>query len=221
MEEGHEHTMNRIVIFANGDLPDLDKARALLRRDDYIICADGGARHASALDLKPALVIGDLDSADDASLQTLQAEGVCLEQYPRDKNETDLELALQRAVELDPHEILILAALGGRMDQTLANIALLTAPQLTPFEVRLDNGVEELFFCRTRAQVRGRSGDTVSLLPWGGAVTGIRTENLKWQLNGETLYPEKTRGVSNELTADVAVINIQSGLLLVLHRRAA
>lgn len=213
--------MNRIVIFANGDLPNLDKARALLRHDDYIICADGGARHASALDLKPALVIGDLDSADKSLLKKLRDEGVSIELFRRDKNETDLELAIQRAVELDPHEILILAALGGRMDQTLANIALLNSSYLAGRSARLDDGVEEIFFCRDQAQVRGRSGDTVSLLPWGGAVTGIHTENLKWQLNGEALYPEKTRGISNEMTAEMAAIHIQSGLLLIIHRRAS
>lgn len=213
--------MNRIVIFANGELPDLDKARALLRDGDYIICADGGTRHASALDLKPALVIGDLDSAESAFLQTLQAEGVPIELFPRDKDETDLELAIHKAIELDPPEILILAALGGRMDQTLANIALLSDVRLSTFDIRLDDGVEELFFCRTRSQVKGRSGDTVSLLPWGGAVTGVRTENLKWQLSGETLYPDKTRGISNEMTSSTATVEIQSGLLLILHRRAS
>ncbi len=213
--------MNRIIIFANGELPDLDKARAILRDDDTILCADGGARHAAALDLKPALVIGDLDSAESALLRSLQADGVAIERHPRDKNETDLELALHKALELAPKEIVILAALGGRMDQTLANIALLSAPRLAAFDVRLDDGVEEILFCRTQAQVSGRSGDLVSLLPWGGEVTGVRTEHLRWQLNGETLYPEKTRGVSNEMTADTAAIKIQSGLLLILHRRAS
>jgi thiamine pyrophosphokinase len=211
--------MNRIVIFANGELPDLDKARAILREDDTILCADGGTRHASSLDLKPALVIGDLDSADSALLQSLQADGVAIELYPRNKDETDLELALAKAVELAPKEIVILAALGGRMDQTLANLALLSDPRLAALDIRLDDGVEEIFFCRTQAQVKGRSGDLVSLLPWGAEVTGVYTEHLKWRLNGETLYPEKTRGISNEMTADTAAIKIQSGLLLILHRR--
>ncbi|HEY5729423.1 MAG TPA: hypothetical protein VIS72_05190, partial [Anaerolineales bacterium] len=83
--------MQRIIIFANGELPDIEKARAILRDDDYIICADGGTRHASSLDLKPALVIGDMDSTDKVSLRQLQAYDVPIELYPRDKNETDLE----------------------------------------------------------------------------------------------------------------------------------
>lgn len=211
--------MSRIIIFANGELPDLDKARAILRDDDTILCADGGTRHASSLDLKPALVIGDMDSADSALLKKFQADGVAIELHPRDKNETDLELAIAKAVELAPREIVILAALGGRMDQTLANIALLSNLQLSTFNLRLDDGVEEILFCRDQVQVEGRSGDIVSLLPWGGAVTGVQTENLKWELHNETLYPEKTRGISNEMTGDVANIKISSGLLLIVHTR--
>ena len=211
--------MNRIIIFANGDLPDLNKARAILRDDDYIICADGGTRHASSLDLKPALVIGDMDSAENSALQTLQADGVLIELYPRDKNETDLELAIQRAIELGPREVVIVAALGGRMDQTLANIALLSDIRLSTFDFRLDDGVEQIFFCRDQAEVKGRSGDIVSLIPWGESVHGVQTQDLKWQLSNETLYPEKTRGISNEMTADMANIKISSGLLLIVHNR--
>ena len=211
--------LQRIVIFVNGELSDIEKARAILRDDDYIICADGGTRHASSLDLEPALVIGDMDSADSVLLQNLQADGVSFELFPRDKNETDLELAINKAIELSPKEIVIIAALGGRLDQTLANIALLSDLRLSTFDVRLDDGVEEIFFCQDQAEVKGRSGDIVSLIPWGREVTGVLAENLKWSLDNETLFPEKTRGISNEMTGNVASIKISSGILLVVHTR--
>jgi len=211
--------MQRIIIFANGDLPDINKVRVILKDDDYIICADGGIRHALALDLKPALVIGDMDSAEKLDLQKLRNDGVSIELFPQDKNETDLELAIQHAIDLNSKEIVIIADLGGRLDQTLANISLISDPLLSTINLKLDDGAEEIFFCRDQAQVHGRSGDVVSLIPWQGAVTGIRTKNLKWTLDNETLYPEKTRGISNEMTADVANIKISSGLLLIVHTR--
>lgn len=211
--------MHRIIIFANGDLPDVNKARAILKKDDYIICADGGIRHALALDLKPALVIGDMDSAEKADLQKLRNDDVSIELFPQNKNETDLELAIVKAAELNPKEIIVIAALGGRIDQALANITLISNIQHSTFNLKLDDGVEEIFFCRDQAEVKGRSGDIVSLIPWQGTVTGIRTKNLKWTLDNETLYPEKTRGISNEMTADVAKIRISSGLLLIVHTR--
>jgi len=211
--------LQRIIIFANGDLPDLNKARLLLQANDFIICADGGTRHALALDIQPDLVIGDMDSAEKQQLQNFQKAGIAIELFTHDKNETDLELAINHAIELKPEQILIVAALGGRLDQTLANIALLTDVRLSTLDIRLDDGVEEVFACRDQVEVHGRSGDLVSLIPWQGAVSGVQTKNLKWLLDNETLHPDKTRGVSNEMLGDKASISIASGLLLIVHRR--
>ncbi len=207
----------RIIIFANGDLPDLEKARALLHEDDFIIAADGGTRHALALGLTPNVIVGDLDSLpSNFEPSTFNGEIVL---YPKDKNETDLELAIQHALTLDPQEIIILAALGGRLDQTLGNIALISDLRPLTFDLRLDDGLEEVFFCYEHSQIHGASGDTVSLIPWQGEVTGIVTTGLKWPLQNETLYPNKTRGISNEMTSETATVQIKSGLLLIVHRR--
>jgi thiamine pyrophosphokinase len=80
--------------------------------------------------------------------------------------------------------------------------------------------VEEIFLCRDRVQVHGRSGDIVSLIPWGGAVAEVQTMDLKWALRKETLYPDKTRGISNEMLGESASVSIGSGSLLIVHRRA-
>lgn len=211
--------MQRILILANGELPDLEKAGVLIRNTDYIICADGGMRHALALHVQPDLIIGDLDSAEPEALQKFKNEGVAVEPYPQDKNETDLELAIHRAIEQEPEQIIVVGALGGRLDQTLANIGLLTDARLSTFDVRLDDGVEEIFLCRDQAEVRGGSGDIVSLIPWQGPVSDVQTTNLKWTLRKEMLYPDKTRGISNEMIGERASISLGSGLLLIVHRR--
>jgi len=211
--------MSRVIIFANGYLPDLEKARAIIRADDVLIAADGGTRHALALGFRPGLIVGDLDSITEDERRKMENAGVRIVKYSRDKNETDLELAIQHALDFKPEQIIIVAALGGRLDQTLANLALISDERFAQLDVRLDDGVEEAFFFRGQVQVRGKSGDVVSLIPWQGAVKVIRTENVKWPLHNEMLYPEKSRGVSNELTSDTARIEIESGLLLVVHRR--
>ena len=211
--------MPRTLIFANGILPDPASARKILRDDDIIVCADGGTRHALALGLTPSVIIGDLDSILEEEKRKMKEDGVQILQYPRDKNETDLELALNYAIESGAHEIIVIAAQGNRLDQTLGNLALLTNVQLSTLNVKLDDGMEEAFFCRGRSEVRGRRGDLVSLIPWGSGVSGVRTEGLRWPLSNETLFPHKTRGISNEMLDEVAEIQITSGLLLVIHRR--
>lgn len=218
--------MPRAVIFANGQVPDLEKARSLLQADDYLIAADGGANHLMKMGILPDIVIGDLDSVDEDTLFELTSAEVKIEQFSEDKDETDIELALRYAVELRPSAVLIVGALGGRLDQTLANLSILTDPVLASVDIRMDDGVEEVFFLRAsdakgrQAEVRGRSGDTVSLIPWHAPVEGVTTEGLQWPLYAETLFPDKSRGISNMMFADTATIKIQSGLLLIVHRRS-
>ncbi|NOY97882.1 MAG: thiamine diphosphokinase [Chloroflexi bacterium] len=211
--------MPRCLVFVNGHLPDREAARSLLRPDDFIIAADGGTRHILTLGLLPQIVIGDLDSLAESDRRRLEQAGVLLRRYPADKDETDLELALKYAVEANYRPIIIVAALGGRLDQTLGNLSMLADPALAGLDVRLDDGVEQAFFVRRQAQIRGRLGDVVSLIPWGVPAVGVTTEGLRWPLSGETLSPHKTRGISNELLSDTATIRIEEGLLLCVHRR--
>jgi thiamine pyrophosphokinase len=210
--------MQRVLIFANGRLPDLNSARSLFHSDDHIIGADGGTRHALNLGLTPNVVVGDLDSLTKDEIKHIKARDIQIILYPRDKNETDLELALDHALELKPDQIVLVGALGERLDQTLANIALISGAQFVDVDIRLDDGVEEAFFCRDRVEVHGRSGDIISLIPWQGAVEGVQTEGLRWPLRHEKLYSEKSRGISNEMMNETAQIQISSGLLLIIHR---
>jgi len=209
----------RTIIFANGELPNQEKARALLHDNDFIIAADGGTHHAFALGRMPDVVIGDLDSVTKEEIAKIKQNNVDIILFPRDKNETDLELAIQHALTLSLEQIIIVGALGARLDQTLGNISLLNSTQSSTADLRLDDGVEEVFFCHSKSNIQGRSGDIISLIPWQDEVTGVLTTGLKWPLQSETLYPQKTRGISNEMLSDTAIIQIKSGLLLIIHRR--
>jgi thiamine pyrophosphokinase len=219
---------SRLVIFANGLLPDPDAARRLTRPGDTLVAADGGTRHALELGLVPAVVIGDLDSLQPEDRIRLDEAATRLVAHPRDKDETDLELALRYAVENRFRSILVVGAIGGRLDQTLCNLALLTAPWLAELEVRLDDGLEEAWFvrgCRVAPSrgdsrgIRGEAGEVVSLLPWGADATGVTTQGLRWPLSSETLSAHQSRGISNELLGATASLVLESGLLLVVHRR--
>ena len=212
-------SMPRLIIFANGLVPDLESTRKLIQPGDTLIAADGGTQHALALGLMPSIIFGDMDSLSPGDRRSLDGQDVEIQLYPRDKNETDLELALLYAIQTGYRNIIIIGALGGRLDQTLGNLSLLTDPRFSSFDIRLDDGVEEAFFTRTRAGLLGNPGDIVSLIPWGGEVTGVSTQGLRWPLHEETLFPDKTRGISNEILGEQAAIEIASGLLLCVHRR--
>lgn len=207
----------RVVLFANGDLPAPEKLRTLLQPTDILIAVDGGLRHILTLGLTPNLILGDLDSANPEDVQRLKAQGVPVRRYPIEKNETDIELALQAALEYHPQVIWIAAALGGRLDQTLGNIFLLTRPELEDVDIRLMDGEQEVFLIRDQAPLSGEPGQIVSLLPLTGPVTGVTTSQLAFPLNHETLFPDHTRGISNRMMSTTAAVSIDNGILLCIH----
>jgi len=207
----------RAVIFVNGLLADGEAVRRELHSTDTLIAADGGLHVLQFLGLSPNLLIGDLDSVTPAEVMDLQAAGAEIRRYPVEKDETDLELALLAAEQGGFQSIWLVAALGGRLDQTLANLGLLLLPELDGLEVRLYDGREEVFLIRDGRTIHGRPGDVVSLLPVLGPAAGITTRGLQYPLKGETLYPERSRGISNRMLGDTARVQVDHGVLLCIH----
>jgi thiamine pyrophosphokinase len=205
------------IIVANS--PDFDIApfRIALQQANHIIAADGGANALHRGGLRPHILIGDLDSVTQATLDDYTAAGVAIIRYPAAKDETDLELALLHAVAQEATHIDVLGALGGRWDQTLSNIALLSLPELAGLRVRLLAPPQELYLVQQSAEVVGTPGDTVSLLPVGGPASGITISGFAYPLHEATLPYERSRGISNVLHAERGTIHLRQGHLLVIH----
>jgi thiamine pyrophosphokinase len=206
----------RTVIFANGKMSDPAQARAQVKKGDLLIAADGGALHCLELNLVPDLVIGDFDSLQQEDLEILESRGAEIIRYPARKDYTDLELALQHAVQRGAENILVIAALGARWDQTLANLLLPAASLLQDTRVSLIDGPQEIHLVRgpERLELAGKQGDTVSLIPLGSSADKVTTQGLEYPLNGETLDFGSTRGISNVMLGESASIELQQGLLL-------
>ena len=152
-------------------------------------------------------------------MRTLGAEII---QHPRRKDYTDLELALQHACSSGAETILVFGALGLRWDQSLANLLLPALPVLAKVPIVLMDGAQEMSLVGRRKihSIVGRPGDTVSLIPISGDVTGVTTHGLKFPLKNETLFFGSSRSVSNVLLASEASIELEQGLLVcvVLHQ---
>ncbi len=204
----------RAVIFANGIINDPQGALALLRPDDTIIAADGGAAHCRELGVTPALIVGDLDSLSSEDVDDWTRQGVQFIRHDPRKDETDLELALLRAQGLGREEALVMGALGGRWDQTFANILLPAYHLLEDIKVTFWHDGLWIYLVRSQRELHGQVGQTLSLIPVGGDVHGVSTQGLEWPLDDETLTFGATRGVSNLLADEKAVVQIREGYLL-------
>ena len=216
----HDPQTTRALVFANGELNDGPAVQAALSAaaDALIVAADGGARLARACGLTPHLVVGDMDSLSDEELGALQAAGVRLQRHPPHKDESDLELALLTVARAGAQWVRVIGAVGDRLDQTLANIALLAMDALSGCDVRLVAGRQMLWLIGAGTHaLHGQAGDTISLLPLAGDVRGVTTAGLEYPLRDETLRFGPARGVSNVMTGPHAQVRVRQGTLAVVH----
>jgi thiamine pyrophosphokinase len=208
------------VVLVNGVIDEVEAVQARLNDlpEASVVAADGGSRHAETLGLRLDAVVGDLDSLGGDALARLRGQGVTVERSPAAKDETDFELALLYATQQGARRIVVVGALGGRLDMALANIQLLAHPALEPIRVELWNGRQTAWIIRPPGdEMAGGLGDTLSLIPLGGAAVGVTTHRLAYPLNDETLPIGPARGVSNVFEADSARVDLSAGLLLAVH----
>lgn len=219
------------VVLADGVLADVPVIRRRLEAVEapFVIAADGGARHAAPLGIAADVVVGDLDSIDSDVLHRLRERGgVDVLAAPVEKDETDLELALLHAARLGLPRIIVLAALGGRLDMMLSNLLLLTHDALEGRSVELWDGWQSAWLIRPpggllvppaipQSPWAPAAGDRISLIPLDGDALGVTTHRLEYPLHGESLRSGPARGVSNVISAEGATLELSTGMILVVH----
>ncbi len=204
--------MDTILIFAGGDLPEADLADEVPTAD-LVLAADSGYDAAVHLGFRVDVLVGDMDSITTSPIPN----HVVVERYPVDKDQTDLDLALELAMREDPSRVVVIGGTGGRFDHELSTVGLICSQRWATVE-ELDwvSSRGRAHVVRRRRILHGDVGATVSLVPVGGPVTGITTSGLQWELEGGDLQPGSTMGVSNVMRAPVADIKLGTGSLLVV-----
>lgn len=191
-------------------------ARALVPDGAYVIAADSGLEVAEAAGVRVHEVIGDLDSvAPDALVRAVEA-GANVDRHPVAKDQTDLELALDRAAQRRPERIIVIGGAGGRLDHQAANLLLLASDAYATTAVEAHMGSARVDVVRDHVELRGEVGEQVTLLAVDGPARGVHTEGLRYRLRGETLHPSSSRGVSNEHVDPLASIRLHEGVLIVI-----
>ncbi len=208
------------IILANGELNHPERIRERLRGLDvhFVLAADGGAHHAPVLELPLDRVIGDFDSISNSEMQIFVDTDVALQEVSAHKDETDLELALLHAIDLDVKRIIILGAAGGRLDMTLSNVTLLTHPAIGSQRLEFWTSNQTTWLIAPPGEaIEGTVGDTLSLIPLFEDALGVRTMNLAYRLQNEDLHQGPARGVSNVFTSPNVEVLLNSGSLVATH----
>jgi len=203
--------MKHVVIVANGEIPKPPQHWNRIKRAHPLICTDGAANWLIERNITPDVIIGDMDSLEDNIRGGLDQDTI--HHVPTQEN-TDLEKALDYALDHGYTAATVLAATGKREDQTLGNLYLLIkyAPDI---HIQLLTNYSSIEPVTDSLTTRVDPGQTISLLPAGFA-EGITTRGLKYPLNDETLELG-TRGVSNQAEESEITVTVKRGALLLFR----
>ena len=178
---------------------------------DYVICADGGLRNKHIFSRSPDLIVGDFDSLGEIP----EAENT--EVYPPEKDDTDMLIAIKKGLQKGYKTFVILVALGGeRADHSIANIQNLAyicenggigfiLHKDTVFMAIKDTGINFSKNCK----------GYISVFSLRDESKGVYLKNLKYELDGQSLFSSNPMGVSNEFIGEEASISVKDGILLV------
>ncbi len=212
------------AVIVSGGRADTEFCKDYMRRHpaDVAIAVDSGLCFFKEAGILPDIAVGDFDSVDQETLSFFEAQpGIFWIRLIPEKDDTDTEAAVRRAIADGCGRIHLLGGTGSRLDHVLGNIQLLG--------IGLKEGAEILLVDqknRIRMLDRGLTllkeeqfGSFVSLIPFTPKVTGVTLTGMKYPLTEYTLECFCSIGVSNEIVEEEARISFREGILLALETR--
>ena len=202
------------AIVANGEILNYSQFQNRMKYFNFVIAVDNGLTHLDKIEVNPDILIGDFDSCPKDLLK--KYHNIKKLEYPKDKDETDLELALEYCFSKLFTKATIFAAHGKRIDHLLGNIFAISRYK---GRATIETESEIINFIHKKKTVKGIKGQTLSLIPICGPCKNIVTRGLKWNLNKQDL-DQNFIGISNIAISDEVFISVESGSLLYVLQRA-
>lgn len=200
--------MRTVALIANGLIESTDILRPAIVKHSRIVAVDAGLAYCKKMGIQPDLIVGDFDSCPEPLLN--EYSKIPKSSLFRDKDVTDLEFAIEEELKHGAEKITLFGAWGKRIDHSLTNLLLLTRH---PGKVSLETETETVFVIDKMAKINCFIGQTLSLIPINGAVTGITTKNLKWELK-EAKMDQNFIGISNICLKEKVEISVKQGYLI-------
>ena len=183
----------------------------------YWIGVDSGLGVMKRLGIIPNLAVGDFDSVDAETLAYFRSiRFIEWEEHPSEKDETDIELAVMRAVEKQPGRITVLGGTGTRLDHTYSALKTMKRALDAGIFMEFVDPWQRMYLIRGDREIRRSElfGPYVSLLPFDGPASGVTLEGFRYGLEDADLEFWPTLTVSNEPAADVMRVSVREGILL-------
>lgn len=213
---------NKILIITGGHIDEIF-VKAHLEKVSYqmIIVADHGLVIADHLNLTMDYILGDFDSVPEIVLKKYREKSIPIKTFPREKDKTDTQIAIELALKQNPSHIDLIGATGSRMDHTLGNVHLLMLALDRNVNACILDSNNKIYLKKNNFAIKKdeQFGQYVSFLAFSWTVSGLTLKGFKYPLNNITLSAGTSMGVSNEILDEEAYIEVEEGILVVVESK--
>lgn len=210
-----------VVICSGGPAEELIDFSSYIKQGAIFIGADRGAYHLLQRGIVPAHIVGDFDSVTDEEWQLVASHVPQIERVRAEKDETDTDLALLKALELTPSKVVLTGVTGGRLDHYEAALRSVKRLQLEHPQIafQICNKQNELrYLTPGRHALRKESHyPYVSFFAQHTAVCHVTLRGVKYETTAEQIDVDSSRFTSNEIIANDAYITFRTGICLMIR----
>ncbi len=206
--------MKRCLIIAGGRFSAIESERL---KADYVIACDKGAEYAGKYGIRPNIITGDMDSVSPEALGIAEEGDIPILRYPKEKDDTDTLIAVKHALSDGYREIVLVCALGNRLDHEFANIQAAHFAAKEGALVKFYDDKEEIIvFSDSGVTIPASVNVSVSVFSLDDRSEGVCISGTKYEVNDAVLTNTFPIGVSNEFKEKQAAISVRKGSLMVI-----
>jgi len=210
----------KIVIVSGGDPPSYELIREELKDSSFLICADSGGECLYRYNIIPNFLMGDFDSISREVLEFFRAQENCIiDTYPKDKDFTDTELVLNKAVDLGAKEIVFLGCTGTRIDHLMGNIGMILKCLKLNIKAYIKDNNNSIEITDKPIRLKKEKGTIFSLQAYCDKVKDLNIKGAKFELKHYELALGDPRTISNEFLNKDVNIDFKSGTLLIFYSK--
>ncbi|MDV6376757.1 thiamine diphosphokinase [Sporosarcina sp. GW1-11] len=213
--------MKYAIVCAAGPIEEVVDLSEYDQEDTIYIGVDRGALYLLEKGIEPHEAVGDFDSVTEEQFKQIKTSVKNVQRVNEEKDETDTELAVKRALTYEPDYIVLTGVTGGRLDHLQSALHLLYRIQSdnrkVKFKIHNTTNDIRVMLPGVRRVKKDERYPYTSFFSFGPEVTGLTLTGFKYETVNERLEIGMTKFTSNETVADVCTISFRTGICLMVR----
>ncbi len=180
---------------------------------EKIIAVDSGIKHLNKISVSPDLIIGDLDSIDKILLNESVKNNIEIIKYPKDKDQTDFEIAMDYVSKFEIQSIDIIGGENGEIDHLLSIFITISISKFSN-KTTWFYGKQKIVFNPKSIEIDLHQ--VFSLLPLSN-IKNLNISGAKWNLQNKNINFGSTSTLRNESIERLIKINCDEGNYCIIY----